>query len=110
MQFKPISFEGFYGREDELKKVIRYHKYVPMFYRTNLQMHSNRVLWLVEDLIPLAKKVYGSKFDIEKARTLAKVHDDAEVITGDVQLGHKLQMSSSELANVHSDEASAIEI
>ena len=110
MQFKPIVFEGFNGRDEALRKIIRYITYTPMYYRTNDLGHSQRVCWLVEELIPLAEKVYGSNFDGEKARTLARVHDDAEIITGDIQLGNKLLMTAEELAKVKYDEENAIEI
>lgn len=47
--------------------------------------------------------------DVQKAVTLALVHDDAEMITGDVQLGHKQLMTEEQLAEIERNELKAIE-
>ena len=67
-----------------------------MFYRTNDLIHSRRVLWHLEESIPNILEVYGNKFNVDFARTLALVHDDAEIIGGDVQLHDKEHMTPEE--------------
>lgn len=109
MGFRPISFKGFDGREEALRSIKRYSMYAPMFYRTDVFLHSQRTLWITEELLPLAiGKV--EDFDAELARSIAAVHDDAEMITGDVQLGHKIRMTPKQLQKLDADEEAAIEI
>ncbi len=94
-------------REIALKNICRYSMFDVFFYRSNLWVHNNRVLWILEEIIPIAKKYF--KFDVEKARILALVHDDAEIITGDIQAGHKALMSKKELAEIAKDERQAVD-
>lgn len=98
---------NFHGREEALRKITRYSMYSPMFYRTNLHTHSQRVMWIVQDLLPLAKKATPS-INSEKALLLALVHDDAEIITGDIQLGRKLYMTQKQLDKLEENEKKAI--
>jgi len=105
MGFSPISFEGFEERERELKKIKRFHMFDFMRYRTNVFQHSQRVLWIVEEL-----SEYAPPMDIEKARTLALVHDDAEMITGDIQRGHKNKMTPEQKEEVYQNELKAVEV
>ena len=106
-----ISSEGFNGREEKLREIIRFNmkRFTPMFYRTNLFFHAQRVYLLVEDMLPSVLPVYDGELDPEKALTLTLVHDDAEIITGDVQLYHKDRMTPEELAKIDEQEAEAIE-
>jgi 5'-deoxynucleotidase YfbR-like HD superfamily hydrolase len=104
-----MSLADFEGRKEALEKITRFSKYDTMFYRTNLWMHSQRVYRLVKDILPMAREVYGKRLDGEKALALALVHDDAEIVTGDVQLADKLTMSAEELAALDDEEAEAIE-
>ncbi len=107
-KFKKIDLSIFpKEREVSLKAIYRYSMFDVFFYRSNLWMHNNRVLWILEELIPIAKKYLD--FDEEKARVLALVHDDAEILTGDVQAGHKAIMSKKELAQVEKNEKLAVE-
>ena len=78
-----------------------------MFYRTSLWLHSHRVSWLVEELIPVAKKHFKT-FNPRKSIAIALVHDDAEIVTGDYQAGHKAIMSKAQLAKIKKEETSAI--
>lgn len=94
------------GRKAELESIFRYHAFDTMFYRTNDWIHSLRVAWLVEELLPVAKKHF-KHLNAERAVCLALVHDDAETITGDVQAGHKAAMSKKALAQVHANERRA---
>jgi len=86
-----INFEGFNGRDKKLRDIIRFNmeRFTPMFYRTNLLLHSQRVYLLVRDIMPVILPVYDDELNAEKALTLALIHDDAEIITGDVELYRK---------------------
>ena len=95
-------------REHGLKDLYRYSRFELMYYRSNLWMHSWRMVWLVEELAPLAQK-YLKGIDIEKARVLALVHDDAEMVFGDIQASARKYMSAEELAKAERAEADAIE-
>ncbi|HEV3245319.1 MAG TPA: YfbR-like 5'-deoxynucleotidase [Candidatus Paceibacterota bacterium] len=109
MAFKPIDLSAFPPeRERGLKALYRYSRFELMYYRSNLWMHSWRMLWLVEALAPLAEK-HLKGVDIEKARTLALVHDDAEVVFGDVQASARKYMSAEELTQSEKAEEGAIE-
>src|SRR3989338_3972028 len=94
-------------REEKLRSIMRYSMFEVMYYRPSVWIHAQRVSWIVEELVPIAGK-YFKNFDGEKARILALVHDDAEIITGDIQAGHKARMSKKELAVVHNSEHEAI--
>ena len=110
MDFAPVILEGFIGREDALSRVKRYiHDITPiMFYRTNVLTHSQRVLWHLEEAIPDILVTYGDDFNIDFARTLALVHDDVEILTGDVQLYEKEHMGDDELDALVREENDAI--
>ena len=107
-----IDFSGFRGREEKLRNILRYNmeRRKPMFYRTNLLIHSRRVALLLEDISSEILNVYGDDFDFRKALTLALVHDDAEIVTGDIQLYYKDRMSEEELQEVHDNELKAIKL
>ena len=107
MAYKEIDLSVFPPeREESLKAVYRYNMFETMYYRSNLWQHEHRVSWIIELLLPLCE---GIALDPEKARILALVHDDAETLTGDIQAGHKMKMSSTELANIDSAEEQAAE-
>ena len=108
MGFKKIDLSAFPStRERGLKDLYRYSMFEVMFYRPNLWEHSHRLCWMVEALAPIAKK-HLKKIDIEKSRAMALVHDDAEMLTGDIQAGAKALMTKKQLANVHKKERAAI--
>ena len=112
MSYQSILAElnSFPEREKNLRSVTRYSLYHTMWYRTNLWSHSRRVAWIIEKLIPCAKKEFGEAFDANKAIALGLVHDDAETIFGDVQAGNKLNMSKEQLDEVKNQEKGAAEI
>src|SRR3989344_6349847 len=97
-------------REQRLRKITRYSLYSTMWYRTNLWTHSRRVAWITEKLSPTAAAVFGAMFDSHKAYVLAIVHDDAEMIIGDIQSGNKSKMTEQELADIKLLERKAIDI
>src|SRR6476646_7082843 len=102
-------FRDFKGRNDALRSVTRYSIYKVMFYRTNLYTHSLRTAALVRAINPAAQKVFGGRYDPFKAEIMAYVHDDAEIIFGDVVAGNKREMSAAQLQAVWDAEARAIE-
>lgn len=104
--FAPIDMSAFpLEREAGLKAIDRYSMFELMYYRPNLWQHSHRVLWLIESLAPIAQKYL--QIDMEKARIMGFVHDDAEMVTGDIQAGHKARMSAEELAKLDENEERA---
>jgi len=111
MDFKPIILQGFNGREEALRKIPRYVHYITprMAYRTNDLTHSRRVLWHLEEALPNILAVYGADFNTEFARTLALVHDDVEIVTGDVQLHDKERMTPKESEKLAKLEREAIQ-
>jgi len=102
------ELDSFQDRENGLRNVKRYSLYHTMWYRTDLWTHTRRVAWIVEELIILAKKVFRESFDPEKAIALALVHDDAEMIFGDIQAGNKAKMSEGQFKEVENLERNAI--
>jgi 5'-deoxynucleotidase YfbR-like HD superfamily hydrolase len=94
-------------REEKLRQIYRYSYFDVVYYRSNLWMHTHRVLWLLEELIPIAKK--SINFDEEKARALALVHDDPEMLTGDIQAIEKLRMTKEEQAKMEENDLMAID-
>lgn len=105
--FKKIDLSVFPSeREQRLKEIYRFNAFDVLLYRSNLWMHSRRVLWLVEELLPLAQKYF--EIDTEKTRILALVHDDAEMITGDIPAHEKNKMSEKETAEMECSEENAI--
>ncbi|PIT86651.1 MAG: hypothetical protein COU33_01960, partial [Candidatus Magasanikbacteria bacterium CG10_big_fil_rev_8_21_14_0_10_43_6] len=89
-------FEGFEGREENLKKIYRFSMFEKFTHRNHLWTHEQRVAYIIKDLFP-SIKITLPKADRKKAFTLALVHDDAEVLTGDVQFGHKIHMTQEQL-------------
>ncbi len=110
MNFAPINLEGFDGRQEALAGIKRYIHPITqiMFYRTNDLIHSQRVLWHLEEAIPNILNVYGNSFDVGFARTLALVHDDVEILIGDVQLCDKEHMRHDQLDEILTEENRAI--
>ncbi|MEK7632751.1 MAG: YfbR-like 5'-deoxynucleotidase [Patescibacteria group bacterium] len=104
-----LKLENFLGREESLKQILRYSMYSPMFYRTNLWSHSLHVQWLMMEIVPFAKNVFGDQFDEEKAIAMAAVHDDHEIVMGDFQFGNKLLLSADQTEALHQSEIEAIE-
>lgn len=94
-------------RKEKLESIYRYHFFEVFLYRSNLWMHTHRVLWLLEAIAPLAKTYLD--FDLEKARIYALVHDDAEMVTGDIQAITKARMTPQELERLEADERTAID-
>ena len=108
LQYSEI-FNNFAGRDDELRKIIRYAPY-KMLYRSNLLTHSHRVAAITRQLNPIATKTFGAdNYKPDKAEIMAYIHDDAEIIFGDVLAGYKAMMSTQQLAEIKRSENTAIE-
>lgn len=95
-------------REEKLRVTRRFSMFEVFFYRSSLWHHELRVALLADELSAFAAKTLPA-YDPLKARLIALFHDDAELITGDIQLGHKQLMSPEELRQVDDNEAAAIE-
>lgn len=101
----PIDFSAFpEEREEKLRALKRYSLFETMLYRPTVWEHTHRVGWIIEELAPFAEKLGAN---IEKARVLALVHDDAEIVTGDHQAGHKGQMTAEQLKKLDEEEEAA---
>ena len=100
-------FVGFDGRDADLRSVTRYSMYDIMMYRTNLYTHSHRTAALVRAINSHAPSLFKG-YDTKKAELIALVHDDAEIIFGDIQAGNKSKMTPEQLREVHEQEARAI--
>ncbi len=98
-------------REKELEKLKRYEIYLTpiMFYRTNVLIHTKRVLGHFNQIIPQIKAIYGNDFCYEFAKAAAEVHDDPEIITKDIPLYNKEKMSKEEKEELSLEEEKAIE-
>ncbi|NVN96867.1 HD domain-containing protein [Candidatus Nomurabacteria bacterium] len=98
-------------REENLLKIKRYHKFKVMFYRTNNLIHSRRVLFLLEEILPIIKILYPN-FDEKKARLIALYHDNHEIVIegGDIPLQYKLMMNDEELSDLERKEILAVEM
>jgi 5'-deoxynucleotidase YfbR-like HD superfamily hydrolase len=107
-----IDFADFNGREEALQNIVRYDmsRFTPMFYRTNVLLHSKRVYLLIKDVLPLIVPVYNGLFNSEEALTLALIHDDAEIVSGDVLRYHAERWPKEKLAQVRENEEQAIEV
>ncbi len=101
-------FKDFTGREDMLRAITRYHIRPVMFYRPNLYTHSSHLGWILHDLSNNISEAYGDAVDIEKTILMGLVHDDLEIIMGDVQAAHKAKMSADQTADLIQTESDAI--
>ena len=99
------------NREENLRKIKRYHKFKVMFYRTNNLLHSQRVLYLLEEILPIVKSLYPD-FDEKKARLIALHHDNHEIVLegGDIPLQYKLMMTDEESSDLQQKEILAVEM
>lgn len=102
------ELSNFPGREEGLRAIQRYSLYPIAFYRSSDFSHSKRVAWLLASLESTITKVYRGEFDMDRALTMALVHDDAELIIGDYQAGNKNKMTKEQLAVLDEEERRAI--
>lgn len=76
-------------RLKSLASKTRFHRQKTMLYRSNLLLHTERVGYHVEALIPLAERVYGGRFRSNLARGISCVFDDFELDMGDYDPGER---------------------
>lgn len=108
MAFKPIDLSAFPPeREAGLRAIKRYNMFDLVYYRPTVWEHCQRVMWMLEELSPHIRTFLD--VDVEKMRAMALIHDDAEMITGDIPAGYKARMSEQELKKLDDDEFAAIE-
>ena len=101
-----LDFSGFEGRYEDLIAIRRYNEVPVMFYRTDNVIHSLRVALMIAD----AKDYLPPSVDPDLVITLALVHDDPEIITGDDSLRKKREMTPEEKREHDLEESEAIEI
>jgi len=107
-----VLFHGFEGRLEALENIERYGGMPLMFYRNNLVDHGLMVSWIVAEILPYAKKTFPEDFGHKgqlRALTQALVHDDAEIITGDVTVCDKLKANKRQLELWENQEERALE-
>lgn len=102
-------FERFEGRELALREIKRFHIHPIMFYRSSLWTHSKHLIWIVKAIAPYTKEVFGESFNQAKAEIMGCIHDDFEIVMGDVQTGQKKKMNTSQLEQLDLQEKKAIE-
>ncbi len=90
-----------------LEKIIRYERIEKMMYRTNLYVHKERIMAMIQNMYPFISRIYP-KFNLELALTIADYHDDIEIIIGDISLQLKLLMNQSEKEILQEKEKMAI--
>lgn len=101
-------FKDFKNREQLLRAVKRYSIRKVMYYRPDIYTHSLHVGWIIHSLASNLIDAYGDTIDIDKAIIMAFVHDDLEVIMGDVQAAHKVKMNEKQTRELHQTEKNAI--
>ena len=109
LQLNDIDFSGFVGREEGLKKIGRYYIYVPMFYRPSVYFHSRKLFCLLKQALFDIQNKLDKNFDFDRTLIMALVHDDAEMIIGDIQASFRPKMSQAELKNADQAEIAATE-
>ncbi|MFA5021677.1 MAG: YfbR-like 5'-deoxynucleotidase [Patescibacteria group bacterium] len=101
-------FSDFKNRQEQLQKITRFDSYQIVFYRPDLLIHSKKVCWLVSELLPYAQAAFGDSLDRNKAKIMALVHDDHEIIMGDFEFGHKQKLSAEQKIELNQRERLAI--
>ncbi|HLD70798.1 MAG TPA: YfbR-like 5'-deoxynucleotidase, partial [Negativicutes bacterium] len=86
-------FPAWRGRK--LRKTKRYVAFDVFYYRSSLWLHHLRVAALVQELAPVILGVWKD-FDIVRAWTGALIHDDHELVIGDIPLFYKEEMTDGE--------------
>lgn len=101
------ELSAFPGREEAMRKLMRWSIQPIMFYRSSLHSHGKRVAYHIAHIAPLLRSTFNG-FDFRRALALALVHDDAEMVTGDIQAGNKAKMTDEQLARLEEEERAAI--
>lgn len=96
-------------REERLKKIKRYRVWGTFFYRSSVWNHTLRLAVMVRHVAPIAGSILFP-FDKKKALAIALVHDDAEMVTGDVTVEERDCMTASQREELDRQELTAIEV
>ena len=94
-------------RSIALEKKTRFHRQKIMFFRSNLLLHTQRVGYHLEALLPLAQEVYGAGINTNLARAVAQVFDDFELEVGDYD-PHERANIEEEIPNAISERRHAV--
>lgn len=105
--FQEPLLDAFTERSTPLQNIFRFSMIKPFYYASSVWLHEIRVSLLVVELAKIALEL-GVMINTEKARLTALVHDDAEIVMGDIQQGHKQYMTPQQLQEVDMQEAAAI--
>ena len=106
IDIQDIDFSGFADREQNLKKIGRFNSYQPMYYRPSVFFHSQKLFYLLQEI--LAQPSFKG-YDQDRILVMALAHDDAEIVTGEIQAGNKSKMSAGQMKQVNQNEETAIE-
>lgn len=82
---------------DALQCIDRFEEIEPMICRSNNLTHSERLLMMHEDLLPVIKEVYGDDYREDYARAFLFLHDLHEYKTTDIPTPTKMKMSPGEV-------------
>ncbi len=102
------ELSAFSGREEAMRRLMRWNIQPVVFYRSSLHSHGKRIAYHIAYLAPILRKAFGENFDMKRSLALALVHDDAEMITGDIQAGNKARMTHDQLNKIEEEEREAI--
>lgn len=109
MDYLLTELSSFQNRKERLENIVRYHGFPTMFYRTNLWQHAHRLYWMVDEVAPRVTSIWPN-FNTDRAKLLALIHDDIEMIIGDVQLGEKRTYSEEQQEALNKREQEAVDI
>jgi hypothetical protein len=104
-----IDISHLSGRVERLRSVQRYGDRKVMFYRTDLEIHTTRLLGMFKSARPVIKKTFPD-MSLEELELLIAVHDDHETYEDfeDVTSYKKVGMSDTEKQAHENREAKAI--
>jgi len=95
-------------REKRLEQVKRWKYFNPLLYEYNVLDHTKKLVWLLEELLPIIEKTHSS-IDKKKTILLAKIHDDIEIVIDDITAAEKEQMTKEEKNQLEENEKKAVE-
>ena len=99
------------SREQELRNEYRYGFFsCPIYYKANLWIHTARISWITREIATYLAELCPGKFDIELAVALSIVHDDTEIIVGDIVGPVKMNFTPEEKAKYEQDCRDSIDI
>lgn len=114
LTFVDISFiqalHRLHERRTALEAITRYHAYAPMWFRTTLWTHTQRVAAIARHVVPRINARVGRRWiDPDFTEAICQTHDDPEILTGDEQAGNKAIMTDAQRRELERREYAAIE-